>query len=152
MEQNAITQIETELFGAAQPVLAHFTISASYDQTESERLGRPIFRDVITICEIVKGQRDYASRPVTEADKKAYPLEWRRFAEAVAAKPYRLEAIPGATPSQIEMLKARGVRTLQQAASIESPDPEIADPVLKARRWLALESGEKPRIRLESAA
>lgn len=144
--------VEREFGLKSRKLHAKFLVGAVPDKERSKELGRSIFVDVITIAEIVDGARDYACRVATDADKRNYPLQWRAFEEARAKRLIPIDCIPGVTPAIRLMLEAIGCRTLQDVAAMESPAPEVADAVLKARRWLALEAGEKPRIRLEAAA
>lgn len=49
------------------------------------------------------------------------------------------------------MFKASQINTIQAAAAMANPQPELIDAVLRAKRWMAIAAGEKPRIKLEAA-
>lgn len=131
---------------------ASFTMAEVLDHQTSDALNRPIYFDRVHLTIRAEGYRDFASKEATEKDKRDYPREWAAFQDALARKLSGIQCIPGIKPSEIAMLRARRVHTLQEAAAIVNPDPEIADCVMKAQRWVAIESGIKPRIKLEAVA
>jgi len=144
--------VERELGIPSRQLHAKFLIGAAPDKAQSKERGRPIFVDMVTIAEIVDGAKDFVCRVATDEDKAKYPFQWRAFLDAREKRLIGIECVPGMTPAVRLMLEANGCRTLQDVAAFPSPYPEIADAVLKAQRWLAIDSGVKPRIRLEAAA
>jgi hypothetical protein len=129
--------------------LISFTLAEVLDMQESEKVNRPIYVDRVHITVRAEGIRDFTSVLAKDEDKFKYPAEWQAF-QGTQTTP--TSSIPGIKPSEIAMLRARRVHTLQDAAMIENPDPEIASCVMKAKRWVAIESGIKPRIKLEAVA
>ena len=145
-------RIEAELGISNKNIHAKFVLTAPLDPVKSEELGRPIHKDVVSIVEVHEGVRDYISRPATEADKAKYPIQWAGFQKAIANPQFPIDHLAGAKPSEVAMFKSRGILTIQEAASIADPHPELADAVLRAKRWMAICNGEKPRIKLEAVA
>jgi hypothetical protein len=145
-------RIEAELGISNKKIHAKFVLTAPLHPMLSAETGRPIHTDVVSIVEIHEGIRDYISRPATEEDKAKYPVQWAGFQRALANPQYPIDHLAGAKPSEVAMFKSRGILTIQAAAAIESPPPEIAGAVLRAKRWMAICNGEKPRIKLEAVA
>ena len=148
-EQEA--RIRNELGMAAKRVHAKFILSPELDHQRSAECGRPIYVDHPYIIEINEGEADYMGRRAKAAAKRHRPLRGERFQKACANPVHSVECIPGIKPSEISMLKESGVLTIQACAQMEAP-PELADVAMKAKRWLAIAAGEKPRIKLEAVA
>ena len=144
-------KVETALFGADAEISTTFSWAPVFDTTASEAVKRPIFVDKVHITTRAKGVRDFNSRIATVEDQKNYPNEWNRFLEVDKSHFTPVTSIPGIRPCEVEMFHARNIHTLQGAAAVENPDPELQDATMKARRWLIVESGQKPRIKLEAA-
>lgn len=134
---------------ADKQVVISFVKSKILNPVKSEELNRPIFEDMDFISRRIPGETDYVSRIVSDKDRQDYPSEW---AEYLRTRDHSHAAcIPGIGPAEVEMLRCRGVTTVQAAAELQNPDPEIARAVLNARKWMAIEAGEKPRIKLVAA-
>jgi len=50
------------------------------------------------------------------------------------------------------MFRENGITSIQDAAAMTNPQPELVDAVLRAKRWMMVAAGEKPRIKLEAVA
>lgn len=144
-------RIEGELGFGSKKIHAKFIITSRKHPMQSAQLGRPIHEDVVSIIEIPEGVRDYITRPATEEDKARYPRQWAGFLEAVKAPKYPIEHLAGAKPCEIAMFHENGVHTIQDASKMANPQPELVDAVLRAKRWMAITNGEKPRVKLEAA-
>lgn len=129
--------------------IVSFSIGAELNYAKSEELQRPIFEDHPLFIHRAKGIKDFMSRRATDEDKERYPKEWAAFLATQNDTP--VTSIPGIKPSEVEMLRCRSIHTLRAAAELSDPHPEIARAVLNARKWLAIEAGEKPRIKLVAA-
>lgn len=145
-------KVETEIFGPDAEISTTFSWAPVFDQTASDAVKRPIFVDRVHITTRARGVRDFNSRLATVEDQESYPHEWARFLETDKNHFVPVTSIPGIRPCEVEMFHARNIHTLQGAAAVENPDPELAQATMKARRWLIVESGQKPRIKLEVAA
>jgi len=129
--------------------LVSFRVCAELNHSKSDELQRPIFEDHPYFVHRAKGISDFTSRRATEADIEAYPQEWAMF--LATRDDISITCIPGIKHSEIEMLRCRRIHTVKDAAELNDPHPEIARAVMSARRWMAIESGEKPRIKLVAA-
>ena len=136
----------------AKKIRAKFLITAPKDGLRSQELGRPIHVDMVSIIEIPEGVADYMTRPATEADKHKYPNEWSRFQQAIADPRFPIEHLAGAKPCEVAMFRENGITSIQDAAAMTNPQPELVDAVLRAKRWMMVAAGEKPRIKLEAVA
>lgn len=145
-------KIESELGLSSKKVHAKFLLTGPMNAQLSAERGRRVHTDVVSIIEIPEGVRDYIARPATEEDKRRYPVQWQKFNEHLANPKFPIEHLAGAKPSEIAMFHAAEVFTIQAAAALTNPQPELVDAVLRAKRWLAIASGEKPRIKLEAVA
>ena len=145
-------KVETEIFGPDRELIVNFSWAPVFDQTASDAVKRPIFVDRVHITTKAKGVRDFISRAATAKDQQEHPYEWNRFLEQDKTHSVPVTSIPGIKPCEIEMFHARNIHTLQGAAAVETPDPELEAVTMRARRWLIVESGQKPRIKLEAAA
>lgn len=126
-----------------------FKMCPELNMARSDELQRPIFEDYPYFIHRAKGVTDFTSRRASEEDKANYPREWAQYEATCNDIP--TVCIPGIKPSEIEMLRCRGIHTVRAAAELNEPHPEIAKAVLSARRWMAIEAGEKPRIKLVAA-
>lgn len=129
--------------------IVSFKVCAELNFSKSEELQRPIFEDHPFFIHRAKGIADFVSRRATDEDISRYPREWAAFEAARNDMP--AYCIPGIRPSEVEMLRCRGIHTVRAAAELNDPHPEIAKAVLNARKWMAIEAGEKPRIKLVAA-
>jgi hypothetical protein len=137
-------------------VAAKFILGCKPNVQLSDELGRPIYVEEIQIVEISEGFNDYVSRPIMvggpKDDAKRFPVEWQLFQEAIAHPKYQAAQIPGIKPHELAMLRERGFHYIQDVAAIANPEPEILQVVLRAQRWMLIQSGAKPRMKLEAVA
>ena len=152
LSTDAKSRIEAVLGFEAKKIRAKFLITAPKDGLRSQELGRPIHVDMVSIIEIPEGVADYVTRPATEADKHKYPNEWARFQQALADPKFPIEHLAGAKPCEVAMFRENGITTIQAAAAMTTPQPELVDAVLRAKRWMMVAAGEKPRIKLAAVA
>ena len=118
-------------------------------KAESERQGRPMFKDIPFIRIIVPGDtNNIIERAADESDKQRFPKAWSRFekseAEAVEGTP--LEQWPQITRSLLKECKYFEIHTVEALASIN--DSHIAkmgmgfgDLRTKAKAWLQAAEG-----------
>lgn len=116
---------------------------------ESEKQGRPIYKDVPFVRIIVPGDtNNVIERVATEEDKQRFPTAWKRFEtseqEAVEGTP--LEQWPQITRSLLKECKYFEVHTVEQMANLS--DAHVAklgmgfqDLRTKAKAWLAAAEG-----------
>jgi hypothetical protein len=118
-------------------------------KAESEKQGRPIFRDVAFVRVIVPGDtNNIIERAADENDKQRFPRAWARFqaseAEAVEGTP--LEQWPQITRSLLKECKYFEIHTVEALAGIN--DSHIAKMGMgfgelrtKAKAWLQAAEG-----------
>lgn len=90
-------------------------------EAESERQGRPIFKDIDFIRIQFPGDKTkVVDRPVTDFDKQRFPNQWRSFEEtgAVVHEGTPINEWPPLTKSQALEFKGMGIHTVEQLANI----------------------------------
>ena len=89
---------------------------------ESQKQGRPIFKEKLYVEIRVPGQRDIqACRPATHADKNRFPRHLEAFEKRVEAPTEGMPLIewPKITRSQAEKLAFLNVKTIEQLAGMK---------------------------------
>ncbi len=126
-----------------------FYMDALEFKAESEKAGRPVFRDVPFIKILVPGDTsNIIERKATKDDELKFPKAWARFkaqeSEAVEGMP--LEQWPQVTRSLLKELKYFEVHTVEQLAGLS--DGQIAKLGMgfteyrnKAKAYLAAAAG-----------
>lgn len=88
---------------------------------ESERAGRPIFKDVPFVRIVIPGdQNNIIDRKANDMDKERFPEAWARYqrGEATGHTGTPLEQWPAITRSQVKEAKYFEVHTVEQLASL----------------------------------
>ncbi len=126
-----------------------FYLDAIEFKSESEKAGRPVFKDVPFIKILVPGDTtNIIERKATKDDELKFPKAWARFkaqeSEAVEGMP--LEQWPQVTRSLLKELKYFEVHTVEQLAGLS--DGQIAKLGMgfteyrnKAKAYLAAAAG-----------
>lgn len=126
--------------GAAPPtkgIYAEFHMEAVEDAAESEKAGRPIYKDTEFITIRIAGDKDNdVVRPVRPQDKKLWPDQYKAFKagqeQVVTGTP--LDQIPFITKAQRLEFAAVGVKTAEQIR-------DMPDSV--AQRFMGIQSVKK---------
>jgi len=88
---------------------------------ESEKQGRPVFRDVPFIKIVVPGDvNNIIERKATDADKEKFPKAWTRFeaSEAEGHEGTPLEQWPQMSRSMVKECKYFEIHTVEQLANL----------------------------------
>lgn len=144
-------------FAQDDALMVTFSQNAVQDTVETEKQGRPIYKDVDWICIRFPGSRDTIERKVRSDDKTRWPKQWAAYQsnksqEAVSGTP--LSAWPAVTRAQVEEFAFFGVKTVEQLA--EMPDPALqkfmGGQTLKqrARDFIEAAKGEAPMVAMRA--
>lgn len=135
-------QAESNLF-------VQFYVDAIEMKAESEKQGRPIFKDVPFVRIIVPGDtNNIIERKATDDDKKRFPNAWKRFeaSETEAQEGTPLEQWPQITRSLLKECKYFEIHTVEALAGIS--DSHVAKMGMgfaelrnKAKAWLQAAQG-----------
>ncbi len=90
-------------------------------EEQSEKAGRPIFKDVVFCRIITPGDaQNVWDQPVRESDKKRFRAQWEQFQAGMEQSQdgTPLEAWTRMTPSKILAYKSVHIGTVEQVASI----------------------------------
>ncbi|KVP11966.1 chromosome partitioning protein ParA [Burkholderia ubonensis] len=144
-------------------LFVEFTLEPIHQEAESEKQGRPIYKDVAHIRIHFPGDRTkQIFRPVKmqddmqgPSDPRRFPRQWEAFVEqrAQVQEGTPLEQWPPVSRSEAMSLKAMHIHTVEQLASIADHNlswlgaREMRD---KAAVWLANADGGKEAIRLQA--
>jgi len=104
-----------------QGVLVQFYTDVVEIKSESEKQGRPIFRDVPHIRKLIPGDNsNVIERVAKEHDQRQYPQEWERFKrqEVTGNTGTPLEQWPQITRAQVKEAKYFEVTTVEQMAEL----------------------------------
>jgi hypothetical protein len=137
-------------------VYVRFYKRAVEDKTESEKQGRPVFKDKPYIEIIVAGDpKNIVDRPANPLDEAAYPGAWAAFkAGAEQQQGFPLKDWAACTRSQVEELAAFKVYTVEQLANTADVHLRGIGPFLalrqKARDWLEAAAKNAPIADLQA--
>lgn len=126
---------------------AEFHIEAEQDMAESEKQGRPVFKEMEYITIRIPGDKDNdVIRAVRDIDKQTWPTQYAAF-KAGLAQPLSgtpLAQLPFLTKAQVLEFAAVGVRTAEQLV-------EMSD--VAAQKFMGVQ-GVKRRVKdfLDAAA
>jgi hypothetical protein len=123
------------------------------DRRATKEKGYPVFNTMTFIDKRVPNQIDHQPRPMREEDKKDFPVSWQAY--VTGNEPIEnglpVEQWPQATASEVAMLRAVTVRTVEQLADL--PDsglhrlgPGGTELKNRAQKFLK-EAGEKDMLR-----
>lgn len=149
-------------------LLVEFYTDAVAQGAESEKAGRPIFKDVEHVRIIVPGDnRTEVVRVATDADKERFSRIYDHYKSTgeKSAVGTPVEEWPTLTKSQAKELKGLNIRTVEQLASMtgaahEALPPEFKPQVARAQAFLAQAGAtsdvqrfatENERLRAENA-
>ena len=101
-------------------IIAQFHMAATHLPEESNKAGRPIYKDEEYIRLIVPGSQDIICRPVRESDKDEYPREYQAFKNKQAAPESGtpLATLPFVGPAVAAELAAINVHTAEQLVAM----------------------------------
>ena len=142
---------------ADKTLLVKFFIKPRRDHSESEKQGRPIYKDVEYIDIKKPGSRDAVCRPATELDKQRFADHYHRFKERIDEDPNTgtpLTEWPQISRSMCEELAFFHVKTVEQLANMA--DSQVTKFMglfqfrERARRWLEHAEKEKPLLEMEA--
>ena len=123
----------TQFIGASNPdsvLIVGFYNKAVQDNFQTEKEGRPVFRDVTYIQIYTPGnQLNIVDRPMYGADKARFPLQWAHYVNThgeggTKAIGMPLEQWPLLTAAQVAELKALKFMTVEQLAN--ASDAQLA--------------------------
>lgn len=106
---------------AEQNLFVNFFVEAIEIPAESEKQGRPVFRDVPFIRIVVPGDvNNIIERKANDADKEKFPKAWARFQaqEADAQEGTPLEQWPQMSRSLVKECKFFEIHTVEQLANL----------------------------------
>lgn len=160
-ELEYMPELDAMLSGKSQEadknLVVKFFMHFVHDQEESDKVGRPKFRDVPFIEMRVRGDRmNIVCRPVRETDKIRFRSLWRAFEDQ---KESPLEGTPltewsSMSRSMIEELKYMGFQTVEQLAeasdSVCSKFAGLANWKNKAKLYMEYALKSAPIDRLET--
>lgn len=144
---------------ADEGLLVRFYPQSVQDNIETQKQGRPVFKE-IDICEIrVPGDKSFVAHPATQKDLDRFPRHWQAYKNRTQGQEYiegtLLAEWPLVTRSQVDELAFANIKTVEQL--VAAPDSNIAHfmgmNVLKqkAREWLdnAAEGKAKAELKAE---
>lgn len=105
----------------AKDTYARFYVHPSLQGDASEKAGRPVYKDVIYVEIMIKGDKNTSfSRPMKDQDKEDYPKGWGAFRDQdfELSDGTPLTALPGMSPSSVIELKATGVTSVEELAEL----------------------------------
>lgn len=137
---------------ADKNLLVKFFIKPRQDSFETEKQGRPIFKDVEYVDIKIPGNRNSgACRPATEADKKRFPDHYRAFKDRVTEDYIEgtpLNEWPLISRSMAQELAFFHVKTVEQLATMADGQAAkfmgLAGIRQKAKTWLEAAKKDKP--------
>lgn len=123
------------------------------DKRATKDKGYPVFSTVTFIDKRVPNQIDHQPRPMRESDKTEFPVSWQAYVtgKEPPESGFPVEQWPQVTASEVALLKACNVKTVEQLANL--PDSGIhrlgpGGTGLKNRAQKFLkEAGEKDMLR-----
>jgi hypothetical protein len=137
-------------------VYARFYLASKEDRAESEKAGRPIFKDVEYIEILAAGNANNIIRkPASDVERYRFRQQYAKFKEGdteqLTGTP--LTEVPWITRSQVDELLYRKVRTLEQLASLNDADcnvPGMYELKRKAAAWLVKAQEAAPFTAMQS--
>lgn len=137
--------------------IPRFYMKAVKNEFETQRQGRPIFRDVEYVEINVPGdRRTVVDRAVTDEHRRRWPREYEAFkaGQELPVEGTALEEWGGVTRSQVEELRPFKIRTVEQLAALSDDQLGKAVPMSgfslreKAQRFLEQAKGAAPMEKL----
>lgn len=134
---------------ADKALMVRFFYKSVQNKLESQKTGRPVFKEKLYVEIRIPGQRDaQACRPATHADKQRFPLHLEAFEKRTEppTEGMPLAEWPKITRAQAEELAYMNVKTVEQLASMK--DTNIGNFMggyglrEKAGKWLEQNSAE----------
>lgn len=109
-------------------VTARFHYEAVLNGAKSREAGRPVYEDRVYVEILVAGMsKQTVNRPITDKDKRRFPLEWAAFENGEESKrsgtPLGMWPRLSGQPAMVAMLEAQNVFTVEDVASL--PDGRI---------------------------
>jgi hypothetical protein len=129
-------------------LLVKFYNKPRLDKTETEKQGRPIFKEVPFVRIQTPGNKDnIMSRPAMEMDKQRFSEHWRRFLarEEAVVEGTLLSEWGGVTRSQVEEMKFFSIYTVEQLAAMPDSNTQnmMGLAMLKQKAGTYLEDSDK---------
>ena len=124
---------------SAVPVIAEFYVDAVHMKAASEEAGRPIYKDYEFVRINVPGDaKTEIVQRVTDEHKNRFARQYDAFKRGVeqATEGTPLEQYPPMQPSQIRMLKALNIPTVEALAGLENNDAKIQELGLGGREMV----------------
>lgn len=126
--------------GKRRPQYVKIYAHARLNLRASREAGHRVYDEVPYILVKFNSRDDGVSRPVTEADKRAYPEQWAAFERSQEQKGApKVSMLPACTVAQAAELSGMGITTLtallEQADEL---DERFAPLIKQARAWVAL--------------
>lgn len=143
---------------ATPPLPATFEVEALYDDAESKRTGKPVYRDREMVT-IKVGALDTVRREVTDDDKRTYAAQyvaWKKSSgpdEGIEGFPLSQWAqIPG--KAVVKTFAAYEIRAVEQLANVTDSVLERIGPYKQlrqlARDWVADAQKQAPLVKLRA--
>lgn len=129
---------------AEDNAIAIFRLEPKFDGGATKREGRPVYREVPWIEIIIPGNnKDIVERPVTDADKRRFPIQWANFQNHVEAplEGTPVKEVPWLGRAQVAMLEHLNILSVENLAGlgdseIQNLGPGGRDLVAKAQNWI----------------
>lgn len=123
------------------------------DKRATKEKGYPVFNTVTFIDKRVPNQVDHQPRPMREQDKSDFPISWQAYVtgKEPAESGFPVEEWPQVTASEVAMLRAVSVKTVEQLANLPDSGLHRLGPggtglKNRAQKFLK-EAGEKDMLR-----
>ena len=151
-QQSGLTQP-----GQQPKITVQFSVIAEQDMSESEKQGRPVFKEVEYITKYIPGDKDNViHRPIRYMDKAEFPDAYKAFQmnkeQIVEGTP--LEMLPFMGKAQIAELSYYGVKTAEQIVNMADVNGQrimgFQQLKQKAKSYLDAVAGAAPAVRLQA--
>ncbi len=146
---------------SSEKLKAWFEVGTELDPEASEEGGRypdghemagalvcPIYREIVMLSVKDPDGKDVICKRATDLHKREYPEAWARFERTRNLTPF--SHLPGATKAITETAAASRIWWVEQVAAMSAET--LAEPlrpfVLRAKQYLMIAQGLKPRVQL----
>jgi hypothetical protein len=139
-------------------LLVKFEIKPRLDRQQTEKEGRPIYKDVEYIDIRVPGSPDNVNRPATQRDIERFPRHYAAFKNRMNDEEYMegtpLTEWPLLSRSSVEELGFFGIKTVEQLAAVNDANLQsnrgMAGLKQKAKDWLEVSNQTVKALELKA--
>lgn len=131
-------EIDPRTGSAYPPVAVGFGLMAVEDPSETERAGRPVYKDTVFVKICVPGDRNsVVLQPATETHKRRFPRAWAAYerCEHESREGTPLEQWPAMSRSMALTLRGLNVHTVEALAEVHDGHLDMLG--WDAREWRA---------------